>query len=349
MVGEARQERRDSALIFEDDVVFADDFTARFAEPIAEVRSPVEAHRERAPSLAFLCCVEPGPLESQTLLLCRSIRRFGGRFRDAPIYAFQPRRGPGLAPGTLEALAQLGVRVSTEVLNTEFHRYPVGNKVFVCARAEESLGEDLLVFLDSDTVVVAEPADLDLPPGLDSAVRPADSSHVVSTGPEHPKDAYWRRLYALRGLAEADIPYVTTEYGRRVRAYFSSGLIAARRAAGLFRRWRANFLSLVRGGHQPEDSGIERMDEISLVVTLLADPRRIRLLGPPYNYLIFKRWELLPPWHEAQLRDLVHIHYCRSFHQPGFLASLEPPLEAGEVRCWLEKQLPLPSVVARGA
>jgi hypothetical protein len=54
-------------------------------------------------------CVERGRLEAQTILLCQSIRRFCGAYRDAPIYAFQPRRGTQASAKTLAALEALGV------------------------------------------------------------------------------------------------------------------------------------------------------------------------------------------------------------------------------------------------
>ena len=51
-------------------------------------------------SLAFVTCIERGFLEEQSLLLYQSIRHFGGRYRDAPIYACCPRAGRGVAPAT---------------------------------------------------------------------------------------------------------------------------------------------------------------------------------------------------------------------------------------------------------
>src|SRR5439155_21712611 len=78
----------------------------RRVRPVAAVMRSV---REGAHGmgLAFLACVERGPLEEQTTLLCRSIRRYGGRFRAAPIYAFQPRAGHDIAPETRRTLEAL--------------------------------------------------------------------------------------------------------------------------------------------------------------------------------------------------------------------------------------------------
>jgi hypothetical protein len=291
-------------------------------------------------TVAFMACVERGTLEQQALLLCRSLRRYGGRYARAPFYTFSPRRGVGPGGRTLAALAALGAEHSDEELNREYGDYGYGNKIFASAWAEEHLREEVLVFLDSDTVMTGEPSELDLPDGIDAAARPADSTFMNSTGPADPLDAYWMKVYDLFKLNRE--PFVETELGRRVRAYFSSGLVAVRRNAGLFRQWREDFLRLVEADCIPEVAGMSRMDEVSLAVTLVRAFERVRILDGRYNYLIFKRPQLTPHWRDAQLEELVHVHYRRCFQQPGYLRAVEPPLEpASEIVRWLEQYLPL--------
>ena len=77
----------------------------RYGSRRPEVIDVLSASPLTAPSLVFVACVEPGRLEAQTVLLCRSIRRFAGRHRDARIVAVQPRRGGELRPDTRSALA----------------------------------------------------------------------------------------------------------------------------------------------------------------------------------------------------------------------------------------------------
>jgi hypothetical protein len=290
-------------------------------------------------SVAIIACVERGPLESQTILLCRSIRRFGGRFRDAPIFTYQPRIGHDISPTTRAVLDELGVVHRTEVVNHSFVHYPVGNKIFACARAEETLNEEILVFLDSDTILTGEPAEFDLARDLDAAVRPAHSVGHNSSGPGHPMDAYWLSVYQLFGIE--DQRYVETELGTITRAYFSAGLIVVRREAGLLGRWKSSFEKLVDSGCLPM-SGISRADEVALAVTLVSTMERVKILDGRYNYLIFKRAQLLPPWDRAQLEDLIHVHYRKTFTDGGFLRHLDPPLDPGsKVLRWLEQYLPL--------
>ena len=47
-------------------------------------------------TLTFVLCIENNAICAQALLLCESIRRFGGRHRRAPILAVAPRPGLGI-------------------------------------------------------------------------------------------------------------------------------------------------------------------------------------------------------------------------------------------------------------
>ena len=204
-------------------------------------------------TIAFVACVERGPLEAQALLLARSLRRFGGRFHRARLHLFQPRAGRAISEATRAALSDLGAEVHATVLNRRFAEVGVLNKVYACAHAEQVLGEEILVFVDTDTVFVGEPAALALPEGVDAAVRIGYSRKLCSAGPGDPRDAYLREAFACCGLGdglflENEIVPFARERGRRIRAYFSSGLVAARRRAGLFRQWQADLERLVAAG-----------------------------------------------------------------------------------------------------
>jgi hypothetical protein len=298
-------------------------------------------------SLAFVACVERGALESQAVLLCRSIRRFGGRFREAPIHLFSPRRGREPRAATVARLAELGAVHHGEPLNEDLRDHCYANKIVACARAEEILATELLVFLDTDTLITGDAPDLDLPAEADFAALPVANARMASSGPGDPNEAYWRRVYELCGVAGE--PFVTAAVdGRRIRAYFNSGLVAVRRGAGLFARWLDDFRRLLRAGHTGGPAGVAGLDEVSLAATLGRAFGRGRILDLRYNYplQLLERPLLPPPWREARLEDLLHVHYRFWFHLPGFLRQLEPPLDpGGEVFRWLEPQLPLQPVV----
>ncbi len=282
-------------------------------------------------SISFVACVERGELEAKTLLLCRSIRRFGGRHAGAPIFTFQPRLGTEVAPETVSQLRGLGVQHSTEPLNTSFAHYAIGNKIFASARAEEMARTDIVVFLDSDTVIVDEPRELELRDGIDAGVRPVDihrspaepesDDHphwrtrfrrVSSSGPGDPMDEYWLRMYGLLGISNE--PYVVTTCSRqRIRAYFNSGLIAVRRSAGLFARWRDDFLALMAADHLPRRREVHYLDQLSLAATLTRVWDRVEILGARYNYPLPGRSSVAEPYRSMAPEQLVHIHYNAMF------------------------------------
>lgn len=292
-------------------------------------------------SLAFLACAERGRLEGQTLLLCRSIRRFGGRHADAPIHTFQPRAGTEIAPETAAELRSLGVTHVTERLNGRFPDYGIANKVFACAWAEENLPHDVLVFLDSDSVVLGEPAELDLPRGVDAAVRPVDRKHQGSTGPGDPHDPFWVAARAAAGV-RADPRVRTTVDDEPIRAYYNAGLVAARRDAKVMTGWRAHFLRLMDAGLVPPHGRITFLDQVSLATALADRGDRVRVPDARHNYPLPLRPMLPRPLRELPLDALVHAHYHKWFQRPGFLRELRPPLDPRSDRfTWLESQLPL--------
>lgn len=310
-------------------------------------------------SILFAACVESGALEQKARLLVRSIRRFGGRWADAPIHTFAPRAGRGIGETTRALFDAHGVVHHDELLNADFDDYGVGNKIFAAARAEELAAEDVVVFLDTDTVLLAEPAELALPDGVDAAVRPVEfhrwgeppvgdarwltrHRRASSAGEDEPGDEYWRRMYELCGVEAR--PFVETSCDRvRIRAYANSGLVAVRRTAGLFAQWLRDFRTLAAANHRPWNGDMHYMDQLSLAATLARVWERVRLLDGRYNYPLVGRPLLAEPLRSARLDELVHVHYNRYFHVDGFLATLDPPLEReGVVAGWLQQHLPLP-------
>lgn len=295
-------------------------------------------------TVAFLACVERGKLEAQALLLCRSIRRNAGRFSNAAIHTFQPREGTAIDDSTLGVLRELGVHHHTETLNRDFLEYPISNKVFACAHAERTLSEEVLVFLDTDTVLVNEPGEFDLEASVQAAVRPVDHKNCGSMGPKARTDAYWIRLYELCGVTQR--PFVETSVsGQRIRAYYNSGLVCVRRSAGIFNRWLEHFLRVAKEGHLPQGN-IHYLDQLTLATALgHFSNGGVRLFDPRYNYSMPKR-PLLPPERQYPLDQLVHLHYHRWFQRPNFLREIRPLFDfESEMFRWLEGHLPLPPLI----
>lgn len=294
-------------------------------------------------SVAFVLCVEAGNLENQAGLLVRSIRRWGGGYSQSRIVAYRPRVGPPLRRETIDLFDAHAVDLDETVRNRDLHHYPIGNKVFAAAAAEHDLDDDVVVFLDSDTVILGEPSDLDLSGGAAIALRPVDRKGRGSEGPHDPADAYWTRLYDLCGVQD-DRFVTTTVDGLSVRAYWNAGLIAARRDAGIFGRWLRDLCTLARAGHLPGGK-MTNLDQVALS-TATADVDDITVLDHRYNYPLPLRARLPEPMRTLGIDQLVHVHYHQWFNRSGYLSLVRPPLDRTSARYeWLSAALPFEPLI----
>jgi thioesterase domain-containing protein/GT2 family glycosyltransferase len=88
-------------------------------------------------TVSFVLCIENNSIRDQALLLCESIRRYAGRYRQSRILAFAPRPGLGVDGATRRALQDLGVEYVDELLNTTCQEYAPANRVFAGASSGE--------------------------------------------------------------------------------------------------------------------------------------------------------------------------------------------------------------------
>ena len=107
----------------------------------------------------IIICTEKGKIEKYAVLLCRSIRKFGGEYADAKIFSFAPRKGFGPKKETLIEFKKLGVNHQNIELNKEYRKYPLANKPLVCAYFEEKYPNENIIFIDSDQIVFNQPDD----------------------------------------------------------------------------------------------------------------------------------------------------------------------------------------------
>ena len=333
----------------------AGDALEKLGYPLAG-SGPATRRPSKPPSAAFVICVErapgepdagPAQLEQQGVLFASSLRRFGGRFARCPIHAYAPREGHAPSPETVVRLERLGVTLHTDALNSEHAYYPFANKIYAMADAERRLGEDVIVFCDSDTVFLGEPAALELGEGTDVAVAPAFHVNKASTGPGHRMEPYWERVWAIAGV-EGPPPFVeTVERQKRIRGYWNAGILAARRESGYLSDWLEIWLALLAEEHFP-DGKMMVTDQVAIAAAVARRPDRFRNLGREYNYNLARRPFYKGEMKRADLTDLVHVHYHQWFNRRKLLRDLRPPLEPGsEQYRWLDERLPLePSVKA---
>ena len=292
--------------------------------------------------LAFLICVEHGRLEEESVLLAESVRQWAGEAAQAPIYAVAPRPNKRPEQGTVERLQALGATYVDEPLEGLYEEWPTFNKVFVSAWAERELDHATLVFVDTDSVVLAEPTEL-LEGDWVAAVRPVDRRIAGSRG-KGKNEPYWQRMYEALGVTEE--PFVETAVGgTRIRAYWNSGLVAVKREAGLFTAWKEGlerlFAAEVVYHRMPQF-----MDQLSLAAVTANVHDRVRILSHVYNYPLRQRGGLPDASRDLDLSEIVHLHYRLFFHLADPLGAVAPPFDpASPQHAWLAERLPIEPIV----
>lgn len=307
----------------------------------------------RDSSVTFVLCIENNAICAQALLLCESIRQFGGRQRDARIVAVSPRPGLGVGQATQRQLDSLGVEYIERPLNLVCPEYGTANRVFAAAWVEQRATSEWIVVLDSDTLLLGE---LELPTHADAAVRPVDMKGSATSGPSDPFDDYWHQLAALRGASLDCLPYLETLIDRqRIRASYNGGLVVVRRSLGLLRAWADLFARSVHAGLKPWRDGKLNVhastgfvgsaasqywgsNQAALALALWTTTRRIHLY--PENYNIPLHFFPLP----RSDRPPVLVHYHWLFTPPHFAGTLRSLRQIGvtpEFLDWLDARLPI--------
>jgi len=193
-------------------------------------------------SVTFASMLTPGT-DLQTVVLVRSIRAFGGEFSHNPIWIFCP--GP-ISRAAQEELLWLDVRLIPIQIAPAARSFPLATKVFTAATAEQmALDEtDLLIWMDSDTLVINPPHELLLP---DHTVLGCCPVHLklINSPYDAPPDPFWTLIYQqCRAVADHIFPVMTVIDRQRIRATFNAGLLVVRPERRLLQFWRENFLRL---------------------------------------------------------------------------------------------------------
>jgi hypothetical protein len=279
--------------------------------------------------------------ERESLLLARSLRTFGGELANYPLWMMVPQTLAHSGEITLQALSRLDVQLNRFEVPEEALGFPFGGKVYAAAAAESlaSNEADILVWMDSDTVFVGEPAGLALKENVDLGYRPVMLKNVSSLYDE-PLDAFWGFIFERCDTPVNDLfPMLTTVDGVRIRPHFNAGILSVRPKAGLLQAWQNNFERLYP---QPELAPFYQenilyrifVHQAILAGTLLAklNEDEMQDLGVRFNYPLF-----LEDASESA-HDVVTLRYdeFEFFQQPGWENKF--PLKE-PVKKWLGAQV----------
>lgn len=296
--------------------------------------------------LVFISVIFPGQqAERPSLLLAESIRRFGGGLAGSPVHYYLPDYGKTLTAPTVERLQRLDVHLVPFPINRQRLEFFFMGQLAALALAEERTDgqADLLVWMDSNTLLLQEPSDLLLPPGASLGCRPV---HHLLLGSRYdlPPDPFWTQIYAsCRVPPERIFPMRPVVEDIQMRPYINAGFLAVRPEKRLLRRWYHAFLALYQ---EPVFQAFQRQDERYVIFmhqsvlagVMLAHLKReeIHELPETYNYPVHLYENDDTPRRPARLDDLV------TFRHEGFDTGFDwrhnmPASDA--LRAWLEEKL----------
>jgi hypothetical protein len=291
--------------------------------------------------VSIVICVEANRLEPQALLLCESIRTFGGRYANSTILALSPRPDLALGPSARARLRDLGVTYVVEPLNLTRHPYGTINRIVAGAWAERHLKTSHVAMLDTDMALIAEPKLV----RADAGVRPVDKKGSASSGDDDSFDAYWRRICSFAGIAVDDLPMLHTTVGNLpIRASYNGGFAVVRRTLAILQHTRDVFFRSLaedmrpwagHGANVRASTGLVGTassewwgsSQAALSAAIWSKTRNVYVYGPEYNiplHLLADDDQCWPREGGAE-PSLLHYHYLA---ESGYRCELSAALKA---------------------
>ncbi len=132
--------------------------------------------------LIFAFMATPGSPELEALTLAKSIRAFAGKLADSPIWILVPGAEDSLSAQSREETAALDARLLPFQIAPEALKFPFAAKVYASAEAEtQAQGQtDLLLWMDSASIIINEPGELLLAGDKSVGDRPVQHTLVGS-------------------------------------------------------------------------------------------------------------------------------------------------------------------------
>lgn len=256
----------------------------------------------------IICTEGAGYLESQSKLLVSSLREFGGKFRDIPIFSYQPRKKFKVSPETIAFFEKNNVEYVDIELNKDFQDYTFANKLLASAHRETNTDAEILIFLDSDILFLNEPKEFANFDNADVILRPVDMKNIGTENSEDKNSAYWDSLYNLLGV-KIRRNVLTTVTNENIWEYYNTGHIVTFPKNNFFRTANENFLKVMDAEIIP-DSGVTFVEQSVFSATVSQMELKVKLFSKEYNYPLPMEGQIKNSDYIVNDFDsLVSIHY----------------------------------------
>jgi hypothetical protein len=234
--------------------------------------------------------------ERESLLLARSLRKFGGALADQPLWLMVPHRQNQLSKSALQGLRDLDVQVHGFEVPEDALRFPFGCKVYAAAAAESlaSSESEILVWMDSDTLFAGEPSEFLLGEGVGLGYRPVMLKNISSLYDE-PLNAFWEFIYHGCSTSVDKIPPMATTVDEVcIRPQYNAGILSVRPKMGMLGAWRDNFEKLYQRSELTpyyQEHVLYRIfvhqSILSATVLAILENERLQDLGSRINFPMF--------------------------------------------------------------
>jgi hypothetical protein len=272
----------------------------------------VTINNTKKEKIIFACLSISPMLDKEVNLLVKSIRTFGGVLSNQPIWVLVPNGDINKCAET-ERENDLNIKIIPFKIDKAAENFPLSEKVFGAAHAEKlaALKSELLVWMDSEALVLNSLDELIIDNSKDFAYRPVDITNIglivsqnqgaVEFG-YHPKNSddnvsrdnnliskFWKTLYQKTDVTEDKIYTAqTTIDENEIQAYFNAGLFITRPETGLLMNWCSNFQRLFLDQEFIEfyekDYNFKLfMHQAVLACTVLSRVNRTRVYELPYT------------------------------------------------------------------
>jgi hypothetical protein len=293
--------------------------------------------------LIFATLGGPGKIETQAISLTRSIRQNAGYLSQYPIWIIRPDCSEKLSEDGQARLKELDATLFSIHMDESYCDFPFATKVFASAWAEahaEGQGE-ILIWMDTDSIVIQEPSELIINPEVKLAYRPVDHTLIGSTFSE-PISPFWESIYSDCEVNESKIFPMTTSVDENViRPYFNAGMLDLHPEIGLLRSWRRNFQRLYKEPQYEEFFKVKALYKIFfhqavLAGTVLSSIDHAELQELPYliNYPLHMHRDYPKDKKPECLNDLITCRYDIFFDDPEWRSTIsihEP------IKTWFEE------------
>lgn len=262
--------------------------------------------------IQYMSVVSSQAEAQQMKLLLESLLRFGGKFGEYPVWLFctDMKFSEGFSESEKVNFFHLNI-------DAPFRNYPLSEKVFACATAEEMVSSEVhsLVWLNADCLIFNPPELFLMGKEYEAAFRPVHIRNVGSLMSE-PLDGYWQRIYEVVGVEHA--PYFVESFvdAQIIRPYFNTHCFAINPVIGILLAWRAYFITLLLDKQFQDCYCKDELHQIFLHQVVLSalvmksiQQKRLLMLPPEYSYPLHLHDQLPMTKRVQLLNQLVCMVY----------------------------------------